>query len=214
MLGRYPEIQQKVRDEVDEIIDKMETTCTCKHAINFNFEHLKEMKYIECVLKEVQRIYPTAPFFGRRVTEDIQLDGYVIPKDSTVAVFTYAMHRNPELYPNPLKFDPDRFLPENVLKRHPYSFIPFSAGARNCIGQKFSQLEQKIVLAQLIRNFYWSSIDPEDRLIIVGEMILKCKNGLRVKIYRRFTEEDRYCSNCLTKRMFESEETEKNSRNL
>ena len=73
MLGRYPEIQQRIRDEVDEIIDKMpDTVCTCKHKINFNSDHLKEMKYLDNVLKEVQRIYPTAPFFGRRVTEDIQ----------------------------------------------------------------------------------------------------------------------------------------------
>lgn len=72
MLGRYPEIQQRVRDEVDLIIDGMNATCTCKHKVSFNFEHLKEMKYMDCVLKEVQRIYPTAPFFGRRVTEDVE----------------------------------------------------------------------------------------------------------------------------------------------
>lgn len=71
MLGRYPEIQQRVRDEVDTIIDNINSNCTCRHKINFTFDQLKEMKYLDCVLKEVQRIYPTAPFFGRRVTEDI-----------------------------------------------------------------------------------------------------------------------------------------------
>ena len=171
MLGRYPEIQQKIRDEVDEIIDKMDAPCTCKHKITFDFEHLKEMKYLDCVLKEVQRIYPTAPFFGRKVTEEICTNGYKIPVGSTVAIFTYAMHRNPDLFPEPLKFDPDRFLPENVAKRHPYSFIPFSAGARNCIGQKFSQLEQRLVIAKLLRNFYFESVEAEDKLILVGVYI-------------------------------------------
>nr|WPM94879.1 cytochrome p450 4CF4 [Polyphagotarsonemus latus] len=196
MLGRYPLVQQKARNEVDEIIANMSSTCSCKHKIEFSLEDLKEMKYLECVLKEVQRIYPTAPFFGRRVTEDIPMKNYTIPEGSTVTIFTYAMHRNPKFYPNPLKFDPDRFLPENKSERHAYAFIPFSAGARNCIGQKFSSIEQKLILAKLLHNFYFESVDAEDKLVIVGEMVLKSKNGLRSKIYRRFNNEERYCSNC------------------
>lgn len=85
----------------------------------------------------------------------------------------------------------------------------------NCIGQKFSQLEQRLVLAKLIRNFYFESVDAEDKLILVGEMILKSKNGLRVKVYRRFNEQERYCSNCLNSRdQLVGDDDEISSRNL
>lgn len=62
------------------------------------------------------------------------LGGYFIPKGTTIGVSTFALHRNPEVWPAPLVFDPDRFLPGNIQGRHPFAFLPFSAGPRNCIG--------------------------------------------------------------------------------
>lgn len=193
MLGLHPEIQEKVRQEIDQIFDEEEDSDPQDESNNNNEvrtpvvteEMMKKMKYLDCVLKEVQRIYPTAPFIARHLTQDTMINGYLVPQGTTAAIMTFLVHRDPDIYANPEKFDPDRFLPENCIGRHPFAFIPFSAGPRNCIGQKFAMMEQKIVLSKFIRNFIVTSVDPRDKMIVVGEMVLRPKNGFRVTIEKR-----------------------------
>jgi len=109
-----------------------------------------------------------------------------VPKGSTCVLFTHVLHHNPIYYPKPEKFDPERFSPEEVAKRHPFAYVPFSAGPRNCIGQKYAQMEVKVILAKLIRNFYFESCEPIDKLFIVGELVLRPTSGLHVRIRPRF----------------------------
>lgn len=214
MLGLHPEIQDRVRAEVDAIFDEEEANLqnlsesnnndndeNCNQVDNnvevesaysqtnkethVTEEMMKKMKYLDCVMKEVQRVYPTAPFIGREVTEDTDICGYTVPKGTGAGVLTFLLHRNPKVFPNPEKFDPDRFLPENTIGRHPYAYVPFSAGPRNCIGQKFALSEQKVVVSSLIRKFVVTSVHHRDKLIVVGEMVLRPKNDLKVKIEPR-----------------------------
>ncbi|XP_054163850.1 cytochrome P450 4c3-like [Oppia nitens] len=179
MLGLHQDIQSKVREEVDSVMDSH------LDDNDFSIEDLKQLKYLECVLKEVQRLYPTAPFIGRQLSEDTIINGYLIPKGTSCGIFTYILHRDPIQFPNPEQFIPERFLPENCVGRHPYCYIPFSAGPRNCIGQKFAFLEQKIVVSKIVRNFHIQTIDQRDKLFIVGEMVLRTRNGLKLIIKQR-----------------------------
>ncbi|XP_015750581.1 PREDICTED: cytochrome P450 4V2-like [Acropora digitifera] len=127
------------------------------------------------------------PAIQKRVQEEVDLffDEYFVPKGSTVGVSPIALHRNPEVWPAPLQFDPDRFLPEKSPERHPFAFIPFSAGPRNCIGQRFALLEEKVVLSYLMRNFSVASKQTFDELLPCGELITRPKDGIFVTLVER-----------------------------
>lgn len=110
---------------------------------------------------------------------------YRVPLGTTVVAALRYLHRDPNVFPDPEKFDPDRFLSENAAARHPFSHIPFSAGPRNCIGQRFALQELKITLVNVLRSFQVVSLRPLSEIKVVGELILRAKNGLYVDFVPR-----------------------------
>lgn len=107
----------------------------------------------------------------------------MIPKDSTITMPILLLHRDPAIWPNPLKFDPDRFLPENMKHMHPYAYIPFSAGPRNCIGQRYGLLKNKIILTAILRNWRIKSVKTMAELNLYDTNVLQPQQGA---IYMHF----------------------------
>ncbi|XP_029850544.4 cytochrome P450 4V2 [Ixodes scapularis] len=178
LLGLYPKVQAKVHEELEEVLQgDLEKDVT--------MDDLKQLKYLDCVVKECQRLYPSVPFIGRTVTKDITLGGNVIPEGTNVGMIIFALHRDPDVFPKPEEFDPDRFLPENSGSRNPFAFIPFSAGSRNCIGQRFALMEVKIVLAHILRSFSLRSLHQRDELMIFIDLVLSPAGGLKAFFSKR-----------------------------
>ncbi|CAG7726578.1 unnamed protein product, partial [Allacma fusca] len=171
LLGLYPHCQEKVLDEMDAIFGEDRTRPTTS-------KDLAEMKYLEMCIKESLRLFPIVAGFTRRTTTDLALDDEVtIPPGTDVAVAPLMVHRNEILYPEPEKYDPDRFLPENTRNRHPLAYIPFSAGQRNCIGQKFAMMEMKVILSNLFRHFKVEAAERIEDMTILIEVTMKPKDG-------------------------------------
>ena len=156
-LGRHPDLQDRVAAEVADIGDRELTP-----------DDVPRLGYTVQVLHEALRLCPPAAAVGRMATRDIEVDGYRVEAGTMLAVGTYALHRDPALWDNPLAFDPDRFSPENSKGRDRWQFIPFGAGPRSCIGDHFAMLEATLALATIIRR---AEILSLDRRFPVGHAI-------------------------------------------
>ncbi|XP_011148174.3 cytochrome P450 4C1 isoform X1 [Harpegnathos saltator] len=150
-LGNNLEHQEKVHQELEEVFKDSQRPASMKE--------LSQLKYLDRVIKETLRLYPSVPAITRKLIETVKLGDDTIPEGTTIAISILLTHRNANVWPDPMKFDPDRFLPENSKYRSPYAYIPFSAGPRNCIGQRFAQLEEKIVLTAILRKWRVKSVD-------------------------------------------------------
>lgn len=111
---------------------------------------------------ETLRKYPIVDTLRRKVTIPYKVPNteFILDKDQLVLIPVFAIHRDPEIYPNPEKFDPDRFTKENTSKRHPYAWIPFGEGPRNCIGLRFGMMQTRLGIAMIINNFI---VTPTDK---------------------------------------------------
>lgn len=147
---------------------------------------LSELKYLERCIMEGLRITPSIPFFLRSLESPIDCGpGKYLDEGEMLIVIIWNLHRNPDIYPEPNKFDPDRFLPENCKKRHPYAFIPFSLGARNCIAWKLSLLKLKVIMIWLLRTFELTTTDKMEDVKLFFDLALKPKRQYNVIYHAR-----------------------------
>lgn len=115
----------------------------------------------------------------------MKIEDDTIPAGAIAHIHIFDLHRDPDQFPDPERFDPDRFTPENSEKRHPFAYVPFSAGPRNCIGQKFALLEIKVVLQHVLTNFKLSPVTTREEIEFVGDIILRAKKPVKVRFHLR-----------------------------
>uniref|UniRef100_A0A8C9SE37 aromatase n=1 Tax=Scleropages formosus TaxID=113540 RepID=A0A8C9SE37_SCLFO len=176
LIGSHPEAQRKIHQELQEVFGSSDRPV--------NAEDLKKLQYLECVIKESLRLFPSVPFFARSICEDCVINGFRVPKGADAIVMVYALHRDPRYFPDPEEFRPERFLPENSAGRHAYAFIPFSAGVRNCIGQRFAMMEEKVILAYILRYFNIEATQKREELRPLGELILRPEKGFLNRVLK------------------------------
>ncbi|KAI5695080.1 hypothetical protein M8J75_010542 [Diaphorina citri] len=179
VMGTHPEIQAKVIQEIDEIFGDSDRPCT--------FQDTLEMKYLERCIMETLRMFPPVPVIARELQQEVKLNScdLTIPANCTVVIGTYKIHRQPDTYPNPDVYNPDNFLPEKCANRHYYSFVPFSAGPRSCVGRKYAMLKLKVILSTILRNFTVHSPTKLEDWKLQGDIILKRTDGFKVKLTPR-----------------------------
>ncbi|XP_063540092.1 cytochrome P450 6k1-like [Cydia strobilella] len=145
-LAHNSKIQDKLYKELSEGKKK-------KDGADFSFSDLEKLVYLNCVIKESLRKYPAMGWLDRICSTDYKItDTVTLPANTPIFINAMGMHHDPKFFPEPYKFDPDRFLPENKQNFVPFSYMPFGDGPRMCIGKRFAQMSLRYLLAELVQS--------------------------------------------------------------
>ncbi|XP_065224516.1 cytochrome P450 4C1-like [Planococcus citri] len=176
MVAMHPDIQDKLYDELYEIFGDSDRPA--------DENEVERLPYLDQVLKETLRRFPV-PVMFREAEEDIKIGDRIIPADTIVIVSNSAVHFNPEYYPDPWKFNPDHFSPENVEKRPKLAFLAFSAGPRMCIGYNFGMFEMKLTLSALLRKFTFHTTMKLEDVHMDNGLMMTSVNGYKLTVTSR-----------------------------
>ncbi len=174
LLSENPEAERRLHAELDEVLGGRPPTAADVPALELTRR----------VLAESMRLYPPAWVVGRRALEDVELGGYRVPAGTLTVVSQWVTHRDPRWWPDPLRFEPDRFTPEGEAARPRHAYFPFGAGTRMCIGERFAWMEGILVLAAIAqrRRLRLVSGHPVATLPLVT---LRPRHGMRMTVEHR-----------------------------
>lgn len=171
-----PDVQDKLRSEIQEALEVNAGKKTM-------YEIASDMEYLDCVIKESQRLDPPAAMVNRECREDYNLNGMCIPAGTEVVIPIYALHNDPDAWDEPEKFDPERFRGPTKDTRHTFQFLPFGAGPRNCIGMRFALLEIKVALVRILSKYkFVQSPETQVPLIVHAGATLSARDGVVVRV--------------------------------
>jgi cytochrome P450 len=174
LLSQNPECERRFHAEIDRELQGREPV----------FEDVPRLRYVEMVLAESMRLYPPAWAMGRYARSDFQLGEFLLPARTTVLISQFVTHRDPRFFPDPLRFDPERFTPEAKARRAKFTYFPFGAGTRQCIGESFAWMEGVLLLATLGQKWKLALV-PGHRVEPEPLITLRPKFGMRMQLEAR-----------------------------
>ncbi len=174
LLSEHPEIEARVHQEAANLLAD-------RRATSDDYDRLE---YTVRVIKESMRLYPPVYTIGRQLLEDFELGGYTFAKGDTLLFVQWVTHRSAHWFTDPLRFDPDRWLPERAKSIHKYAYFPFGGGPRICIGNHFAMMEAVLVLATLVREYRFELL-PGQTLELQPAVTLRAAKDLQMRLVGR-----------------------------
>ena len=181
LLAAHPEVHARLETEVDAVF--------AQGGLDAN--SLARLRFTSQVIHEAMRLYPPAYMFGRIARHDLTLGDYAIERGTVLLVNVFGMHRRPDLFPEPERFDPDRFAPERAPELPRHAFIPFGAGPRICIGNHFALMEAALTLATFVHRLRFELVDPARVPEFEPLITLRPRGGIRMRVGPRVAEATR-----------------------
>lgn len=175
LLAQHPEVEAQLQQELDDVLAGRPAT----------LEDLPQLPYNLMVFEETLRLYPPSVILPRQANEADQIGPYHVPADTIVLISQYVVHRHPDLWPEPDRFDPERFRPDAARSRHRYSYLPFGDGPRVCIGKPFALLEAQLITARLVQRFTLRPVEVQSQLDAEVAVTLRPRHGLPMFVRRR-----------------------------
>ena len=169
LLAAHPEVDAALQEELERVLDGRAPT----------YADVAELHYTRMVFEETLRLYPPAYAMGRAAAGPDVIGGVTVPKGAIVSIYPYVTHRNPALWAEPDRFDPERFAPGRAAGRHRFAYFPFGGGPRICIGQGYAMVEAVIVIASVAQRLRFS-LAPGRTVEPIGLLTMRPKNGVWV----------------------------------
>lgn len=177
LLSEHPEVEAKMHEEVDRVLQGRLPAA----------DDVPQLQYTEMVLAESMRLYPPAWAMGRQAVNDYQIENVTVPAGSIVFMSPFIMHRNERFYPDPFKFDPERWTAELRAARPKFAYFPFGGGTRVCIGEQFAWMEGILLIATLAQHWRMR-LAPDQKVEPKPMITLRPKYGMRMMLERRMPQ--------------------------
>jgi cytochrome P450 family 9 len=180
LLAKNPEVQTKLQSEVDRATE---------NGGELGYDQIQALEYLDMVIHETVRLFAIVPVTFRQCTKTYTIPGtnVTIPKGTEVQIPTFCIHRDPRYFPDPMRFDPERFTKKARELRHPAAYMGFGYGPRNCIGSRFAMLESKVALVEVVRRFevVCCAETPKEATMDPHQFLLNTKDKLWLKFVSR-----------------------------
>ncbi|XP_054287798.1 cytochrome P450 4c3-like [Macrosteles quadrilineatus] len=175
-MGQYPEYQDKLYEEITSVVGPDDDVST---------DHIRQMTYLDQCFQETLRSFTLVPLTIRKTSEEIKLSDCTVPANQNIVLSLYGVHMNPKIFPNPERFDPERYSPENVASRGKHVNVAFSGGPRDCIGKQYASLLVKVLVVQILRKYKVTPVVDVHKLRVMLTIVITSMEGYFVELTPR-----------------------------